>query len=172
MIKDIKVGNILDCSNRSNIIIGMNTEFSDVRGIGKPFVERISKTRTIRLGTVVTFNYDNDRELHMIVCHTLGRGLWSNAEQYVRYGMDYLWNCDRESNYSIVNIGTGRVGMRDGADHASIRGAIASSYLPVDLFILNEPERIAAEATARIIPLAPLRMWDMQEGQVPIRAAA
>ena len=172
MIKNILVGNILAPENKFDIVIGMNTAFDDVRGIGKPFVERINKTRKIRLGTVVTFDYDGRRELHMIVCHRLGKGGWKNAEQYVRFGMDYLWKSDPVSKYSIVNIGTGRVGIRDGADHAAIRSAIASSFLPVDLYILNERERIPAEATATVMPFKPIRMWDMEAGEVPIQAAA
>ncbi len=171
MIKHIKVGNILDPSNKAHIIIAMNTEFDDVRGIGKPFVGKIKRTRSIKLGTVVSFDYDGSRELHMLVCHRLGKGGWENADQYVRYGMDYLWKCEPHHSYSIVNIGTGRVGKRDGADHMQIRSAIASSFLPVDLFVLNEPMQIPAEAAARIIPF---RMWDMERGavQIPVQAAA
>lgn len=170
MIKDIKVGNILAPENRSDIVIGMNTAFDDVRGIGKPFVERISKTRKIRLGTVVTFDYDGSRELHMIVCHKLGKGGWKNADQYVRYGMDYLWKSDPDSAYSIVNIGTGRVGRRDGADHGAIRDAMAASFLPVHLYILNESEGIPAEAAVSVTPLKPLRMWDVIEGEIRVAA--
>lgn len=172
MIKNLLVGNILDKDNRADIIIGMNTDFNDVFGIGKPFVRQIEKTRAVKLGSVITFDYDGTRELHMLVCHKLGRGGWKRAEQYVRYGMDYLWKHNPDRMYSVVNIGTGRVGKRDGADHMAIRSAIASSFLPVDLFILHEKEQIPAEAAANVVPIRPLRMWDMEQGEAPIQVAA
>ncbi len=107
----------------------------------------------------------------MIVCHHLLKGGWNNAEKYVRYGMDFLWNANPNRDYSIVNIGTGRVGIRDGANEEAIRTAIASSFLPVDLYILNERDRMPAEAV-NVVPLKPLRVWDMAHGEQDIRAAA
>ena len=172
MIKNIRVGNILSPENDSDIIIGMNLQFKDVLGIGKPFVDRIVRTRDLRLGSVISFEHDDERELHMLVCHRIGKGGWKDAEQFVRYGMDYLWQKRQDRKYSIVNIGTGRVGKRDGADHALIRSAITSSFLPVDLYILNEKERIPAEATASVVPLRPFRIWDTERGEVSIRLAA
>jgi hypothetical protein len=169
MIKDIKVGNILDRSNRADIIVGMNTTFADVFGIAKPFVDDIRKTRTVRLGSVISFNYDKTRNLHLLICHHIGKRGWTNADQYVRYGMDYLWKAGGDRKYSAVRIGAGRVGKRDGADQAAIHTAMGTSFLPVDLFILDEPAQIPAEATAKIIPF---RMWDMVHGEAPIQQLA
>ena len=170
-IKSIRVGNILSPDNPTDIIIGMNAEFDDVTGIGKPFIDQIVKTRDVSLGSVITFDYDGSRQLHMLICHHLLKGGWDRADHYVRYGMDFLWNSDPNRDYSIVNIGTGRVGKRDNADHAAIRTAMSTSFLPVDLFVLNESERPAA-AMAQVIPLKPLRMWDMARGETDIRLAA
>lgn len=169
MIKDIKVGNILDISNSADIIVGMNTTFDDVFGIAKPFVENINRVRQVTLGSVISFNYDDARNLHLLVCHKIGKGGWVNADQYVRYGMDYLWKADSGRAYSAVRIGTGRVGRRDGADHSAIHTAMGTSFLPVDLFVLNEREEIPAEASAKIIPF---RMWDMVQGEVPLQRMA
>ena len=107
MIKNIRVGNILSPENDSDIIIGMNLQFKDVLGIGKPFVDRIVRTRDLRLGSVISFEHDDERELHMLVCHRIGKCGWKDAEQFVRYGMDYLWQKRPDRKYSIVNIGTG-----------------------------------------------------------------
>ena len=172
MIKNIFVGDILDPENRADIIIAMNIEFRDVQGIGRAFIGKILQTRAIRLGTVISFEYDESRELHMLICHHIGKGGWRDAEQFVRYGMDYLWHSAPRRKYSIVNIGTGRVGIRDGADHAKIREAVVGSFLPVDLYVYNERARIPAEASARSLPVKALRMWDMEHGQVPIQVAA
>jgi hypothetical protein len=169
MIKDIKVGNILDRENRADIIIAMNAQFDDVQGIGKPFVARIKRTREVKLGSVVSFRYDRDRELHMLVCHNLGKGGWKTAEQHVRYGMDYLMHLAPDREYSIVKIGTGRVGKRDGANPAIIHSAMATSFLPVTMFVLNEPMEIPAEASASIIPF---RVWNIDDGAKEIRVAA
>jgi hypothetical protein len=172
MIEDIVVGDILSLQKKADIIIGMNTELSDVLGIGKRFVAQIRKTRSIALGSVISFEYDRTRELHMLVCHELGSGGWANADKNVRYGMDYLWNKRPDRKYSIVQIGTGRVGRRDGADHAAIRGAIASSYLRADLYVLpQDGDEIPAAATGRI-HMAPVRMWDITRGEVPLQVAA
>ena len=171
MIKNIMVGNILDRKNHADIIIGMNAEFEDVTGIGLPFIERVVKTQEIPLGAVVTFDYDDERQLHMLICHHLMMGGWERADQYVRYGMDFLWDVNPNRDYSIVNIGTGRVGLRDGADHMAIRTAMATSFLPVDLYVLNEPLREAA-VMANVIPLKPVRVWSLEHGQHDIRFAA
>lgn len=171
MIKHIRVGNILDPENQADIIIGMNLEFKDVRGIGRPFIDRIRRTRAITLGSVVTFDYDGTRQLHMLVCHQIGKDGWASADAYVRYGLDYLWKFDPERKYSIVDIGTGRVGTRDGADQMLIHRAIADSHLETDLFVLDQRERISTEAVVRPGPQKPLWMGDVVQGRIPIQVA-
>lgn len=172
MIKSIEVGDILDPSNEADVIIGMNVSFADVRGIGKPFVERIQRTRIVTLGSVVSFDLDGSRELHMLVCHLLGEGGWKEADKYVRYGLDYLWKTRLGRSFSIVQIGTGRIGRRDGADPVAIHSAMADSFLSVHLYIYR-PELAAARASEHIIPFRhPLRMWDIEHGETPIPLVA
>lgn len=172
MIRSQKVGNILSPHNPCDVIIAMNDRFADVHGIGKQFVAQIRRTREIKLGAVVSFDLDSRRELHMLICHRIGLAGWSNAHQYVRYGMDYLQMTSPGRQYSIVDIGTGRVGKRDGADDMLIRTAITMSFLPVDMYILDDKERLPAEALADVVPIRPLRMWDMLSGEDKIRVAA
>ena len=172
MIHGITVGNIRHPNNKSDIVIGMNTTFADVKGIGAPYIKDIIRTRAITLGTVITFDFDGTRQLHMLICHKIGRAGWVNADQHVRYGMDHLWQRDNSRQYSIVQIGTGRVGKRDGADVPKIIRAIADSHLPVTMFVLNEGETIPVEATAQVSPFKPMRMWSKVGGEVPIRVAA
>lgn len=172
MIEEIVPGDITSPNNRRDIIIGMNTDLEDVLGIGRTFVKNIVPMMAIELGSVLTFDFDKKRKLHMIICHALGKGGWRGADKYVRFGMDYLDHLnDSGRRYSIVQIGTGRVGRRDGADHALIRTAMTNSYLPVNLYIY-EP---AVEVVATAIQLKPMVMtaaWNPQHGPIPLQAAA
>ncbi len=169
MIKDIKSGNILSDRNPADVIIGMNSELEDVLGIGRAYVEKIRTTNALSLGAVVSFEMRGDRELHMLICHKLGKGGWKNADQFVRYGMDYLWQKRPDRLYSIVNIGTGRVGKRDGADAVAIRSAIASSFLQADLYIYNE--ELEQEPAHNVVSLRPFRIWQMDGGEIPLQVA-
>jgi hypothetical protein len=156
MIINIKVGDITAPENNADLIIGMNSQLIDVYGIGKPFVNKINTIHPIMLGSVLSFTFDDCRNLHMLICHHLGKGGWNNADKYVRYGMDYLWHSESNAKrFSIVQIGTGRVGIRDDADSTSIRTAMANSFLPVDLFIFEQPKQ-QVNASA-VLPLRAYR---------------
>ncbi len=149
MLKSIKVGDITSPENPAHIIIGMNSQLNDVLGIGRRFVNKIRSVHPIKLGSVLSFKFDSTRNLHMIVCHHLGKNGWVGADMHVRYGMDYLWQTEDQAElFSVVEIGTGRVGLRDGADPAAIRTAIATSFLLVDLFIYQGPEVATAHDAA------------------------
>ncbi|MAZ56616.1 hypothetical protein CL653_02400 [bacterium] len=141
MIKDIKVGDITSPENPAHIIIGMNSQLNDVTGIGRPFANKIRTAHPIKLGSVLSFKFDATRNLHMLICHHLGKNGWAGSDMHVRYGMDYLWQTEKHTEvFSIVAIGTGRIGVRDDADAVAIRTAMANSYLPADLFIYQKPE--------------------------------
>ncbi len=179
MIRDIKVGDITNPSNSADIIIGMNSTLSDVLGIGRPFTDKIATIHPIVRGSVLSFEFTSERNLHMIICHDIGAGGWLDADKQVRYGMDYLWHSEdtqraeggldhlligKNRRYSIVQIGTGRVGKRDGADPAAIRSAMAASFLPVDLYVYDPGAREAVEA-ASVVPLRPYRAWHPIHGE-------
>jgi hypothetical protein len=173
MIIDIRHGDITTRENSSDIIIAMNTELGDVRGIGKPFVSKIARTRGLQLGSVFSFSFDTDRALHMLICHKLGTDGWTDADSYVRFGLDFLWQKQRDVEHSIVRIGTGRVGKRDGADHARILTAMATSHLKLRLFVLpDEREQVAMENLLSSPNLVPFRQWSRETGETPIRVAA
>jgi hypothetical protein len=173
MIIDIKSGDITARENPSDIVIGMNAQLTDVQGIGKPFISKIQRTRPLRLGSVLSFEFDRDRALHMLICHNIGKGGWKDAPNYVRFGLDYLWDKQPEVVHSIVRIGTGRVGMRDGADHASIHAAMAISHLKLELFVLpSERDLVAMENLLASPTLVPFRYWSEAEGEQPLRVAA
>lgn len=140
MIERIQVGDITDGKlNPRDIIIGMNTEMLEASAIGRPFVKKVVPLKLLALGSVLTFQFDKKRKLHMIICHHHGEGGWRGAAQYVRFGMDYLWQReeDGQRNFSIVQIGHGPVGRRDGADFSKIIRAISESSLPVVLYVRN-----------------------------------
>ena len=146
MITAIKVGDITSPANPKHIIIGMNSQLNDVTGIGRPFVNKIRTAHPIKLGSVLSFEFDDTRDLHMLICHHLGADGWADSDRHVRYGMDYLWQTEKHTEaFSIVAIGTGRIGIRDGADAVAIQAAMANSYLPADLFIYPEPERVTKQ---------------------------
>lgn len=170
MIRDIKVGDITSPSNQADIIIGMNSTLSDVTGIGLPFVKQIAAIHPIVRGSVLSFTFTPERNLHMLICHGFGMVGWSNAEMHVRFGMDYLWHTDGGRQYSIVQIGTGRVGKRDGADTAAIRSAIATSFLPVDLYVYDSAVRQVVENTMAQPPLRAFRAWHPTYGEERITA--
>lgn len=169
MIKNIKIGDITAPSNRCDIIIGMNTDLEDVTGIGLRFVREVIPNAALQLGSVISFNFDARRKLHMIICHELHRGGWAGADRHVRFAMDYLDHLnDEKRDHSIVQIGTGRVGVRDGADAASIRTAMAESFLAVDLFVFDG--KPAMEAVASIPPLRALHAWSPLSGELLMAA--
>ncbi len=170
MIRDIKVGDITSPSNPADVIIGMNSTLSDVTGIGLPFVKQIAAIHPIVRGSVLSFRFTPERNLHMIVCHAIDDGGWVNADMHVRFGMDYLWHTEAMRQYSIVQIGTGRVGRRDGADDIAIRSAMANSFLPVDLYVYDPAvHQVIANAMAQQ-PLRAYRAWHPIHGEERIAA--
>lgn len=170
MIINIEVGDITSRENHADIIIGMNSELKDVTGIGLPFVKKINALHPIDLGSVLSFKLDNDRNVHMIICHHLGKGGWKDADMHVRFGMDYLWHTERNGRkFSIVKVGTGRVGVRDGADPIRIHTAMATSHLPVTLFVYNPRETVAAHVALER-PLVAYRAWHPVLGEERIAA--
>ena len=170
MIKEIVVGDITSRLNRSDLIIGMNSQLEDVTGIGKRIVQKIKSNQPVLLGSVLSFKFDEQRNVHMIVCHNLGRGGWKGADMYVRFGMDYLWKTEASSKkFSIVEIGTGRIGKRDGADPMSIRTAMTNSFLVADLFIYN-PRELEAVHEVLALPLIAYRSWNAQHGEERLAA--
>jgi hypothetical protein len=172
VIENIIIGDITSPQNYRDIIIGMNTDLNDVTGIGLRFVKDLIPLKALELGSVLTFDYDDQRKIHMIICHHLGPTYWRNADQHVRFGMDYLhYTNDSRRKYSIVRIGTGRIGQRDKADHAAIHKAMAESHLPVNLHIL---ELQVAEAIVRAerAPLVAVAAWNHRHGPIPLQLAA
>ena len=170
MIRDFITGDITARSNKSDIIIGMNTALDDVTGIGFPFVKNSVPTRMLQLGSVISYDFDGTRKLHMIICHHLGEGGWEYADRYVRFGLDYLDHLDRDTqagdggrSYSIVRIGTGRIGTRDGADFQAIHRAMADSFLTVDLYLFKREQQSADVRAIR--PLQPFRAWNSALGE-------
>ena len=165
MITDIKVGDITSPENRADIIIGMNSELHRVTGIGMPFVKNITALHPIDPGSVLSFKFDENRNVHMIICHRLGIDGWKDADKHVRFGMDYLCHTERNGRkFSTVQIGTGPVGIQYGADPASIRTAMATSHLPVTLFVFNPRETVAAVVELER-PMTAYRAWHPIHGE-------
>ncbi|MEK7575294.1 MAG: hypothetical protein AAB511_03640 [Patescibacteria group bacterium] len=172
MITDIKDGDITDHrDNPGDIIIGMNTEVKEASAIGQPFARKMIPLGLLNLGTVLTFRFDEERLLHMIICHHLSPGGWRNAEQYVRFGLDFLWQSAGDRKYGIVQIGKGPVGKRDGADFGNLHRAISDSYLRMTLFIRGQEktaEKVSVDPVRKVSkePLLYLRGWDSKQGVV------
>ncbi len=169
MITDIISGDITAPTNKRNIIIGMNTEMGEPSIIGKPFAKKVIPIQLIHLGSVLTFRFDQERLLHMIICHHLEKGGWRNADQFVRYGLDYLWQLPNteQQDYSIVQIGRGKIGQRDGANCSMIHSAIATSWLPVTMFVHFEGGRPApAERVEQPSPLEFVEGWSSRVGRM------
>lgn len=170
MITAHEIGDITGNTNRRDIIIAMNTELGEASAIGRPFVKKIIPLGLLDLGSVLTFQFDEQRLLHMLICHHLGKGGWRRADQFVRYGMDYLWQRPESGHrfYSIVQVGNGPVGQRDEADYPAIINAISDSFLPVILYIRggqyqDGTKTLVAEATEPR-PLVFLEGWSSKLG--------
>jgi hypothetical protein len=174
MLKKIVFGDITSPTNKADIIIGMNSQMKDVRGIGFPFVKRLQIKQPINLGSVISFEFKQGRQLHMIVCHHIGADGWVGADMHVRFGMDYLWQQPETHmrDHSIVQIGNGRAGQRDGANTGAILSAMANSFLPVTLFVFTP---VKEEADASVVTLRPrnhaIRVWHPLHGEERVTVA-
>ena len=166
MIRNVIVGDIAGEKNESDIIIGMNTTFSEIYGISKPFIDKVTLTHPVTLGSVVSFNFTPKRNLHLLVCHNAGEKGWARAPEYVRFGLDYLHHTEGEDRtFSIVRIGAGRIGSRDGANHAEILTAMANSHLPVDLYVRDPATQEQETDGVNVRYLHAYRHWNPQFGE-------
>ena len=172
MLNNIRFGDITDPhTNPGDIIIAMNTELSEVSALGRPFIKNIAALDELELGSVLTFSFDHQRHLHMLICHRLGLGGWVDSEKYVRYCLDYLWQQHRGRQYAAVQIGNGQIGQRDGANVSEIRTAMATSFLELDLVIM--PQALEAQVAVDHPSLgAPFRIWNMGKGEREIQVSA
>lgn len=185
MIDNIRQADITLPNNPSDIIIAMNQTLSEVTGIGLSFVRQIKLSRPLVRGSVLSFEFTPARNVHVLICHKIGPNGWVDADKYVRFGMDFLWRNDaallsdeggfdrpktaQPRRYSIVEIGTGRVGRRDGADHAAIRRAMEASHLHVDLYLYKPPARDKT-VSAIVTPLRPFQAYHPLYGMEHIAA--
>lgn len=130
----------------SDIIVGMNPMLDELTDIVLPKGWRSKNRAPFPLGGVVSFKLNSKQLLHMLICHNLGVGGWEQADRYVRIAMDHLWSIYGSSRYfSMVEIGKGKIGSRDGADHEAIHTAIANSWLSVDLYIFESSQPVAIQ---------------------------
>ncbi|MEI8337676.1 MAG: hypothetical protein WCF92_00840 [bacterium] len=172
MIKNILCGDVTALTNPpKDIIIGMNSELGDLSALGcQIFRDQLPRSELIDLGTVLSFRYDKERMVHAIICHHLGNGGWRNANNYVRVALDHLWLTCGYRQFGIVQIGKGRVGIRDGANSIQITEAIASSYLHVDLYIHDDQVAVEEqEASGRVLHF--LEGWNQTKGNLVATAA-
>lgn len=172
-IKNIIPADVTGKTNKLDIVIGMNPHLAEASLLSRWVLAKMTLTRPLDLGDVITCDFDGKRRLHLIICHHLGRGGWMNAEKYVRWGFDYLWQRSALSGqeFAAVQIGTGAVGRRDGADTGLIRTAMADSFAPIHLYVWDDTEAVAA-ANVVAIPLRPIRMWNMHHGEKRIPMVA
>ncbi len=170
MIIGHDTGDITGPHNQRDIIIGMNTSLRDVTNIGLPFTAELKLTSPLTLGGILSSNFDASRRLHMLICHKLGQGGWNNSDKFVRFGLDYLWYRDAEDGqndrqFSIVEIGRGRVGRRDGADPVAIHQAMTTAHLPLTLFVNHVHPGDAIARQALVLPLHVYRVWTPDQGE-------
>jgi hypothetical protein len=143
MIRKISPNDIttLDPDEPLDIVVGMNTRLEKLDSILLPRQWQADQKFPLQIGSVLSFQLDRMRKLHMLICHNLGNNGWVDAEKYIRIGMDYLWlKHGNNRDFSIVQIGAGRVGLAGGADTNRIRSAMAESFLPVTLFVKDSSE--------------------------------
>jgi len=182
MIKNkIKIGDITGHENEDHIIIAMNRTLSEPTPLAAPYVLKLKYglNNPLELGSVLSFPFTGKRTLHMIVCHEIGFGGWKNADKYLRFGLDFLdHHKNQNDEFSIVEVGTGPIGTRDGADAAALKTAIATSFLPVTLFVKEKARSFAVAARIQPLNVVPYRIWNPNRGiqnqlnheQIPVAA--
>jgi hypothetical protein len=174
----------MSSKNRRHIVVGMNVDLVEPSAIPRPYVDKLRESLdcSLELGTVLSFDVKTRPEmgfcqrLHAVVCHTvhrIGRG-WNGADRHVRFALDYLHYTERHTGeFSIVRIGTGPVGLRDGADHAAILTAMNNSFLPLTLYI--RPEESLRPVAVEMAPLELVALasaWHPDKGRHEFAHAA
>jgi hypothetical protein len=145
MITGISIGDItvLNQDEPSDIIVGMNTQLGELESILLPQQWRAEHAEPFPLGSVLSFRLDRKRQLHMLICHHLGNNGWVDADKYVRIGLDHLWMLHKnQRDFSVVQIGAGRIGTTGGADVNKIRAAMATSFLDMTLFMSDSKQPV------------------------------
>jgi hypothetical protein len=166
MIKSLSPNDIttLNPVEPADIIVGMNTELKELDSLHLPQRWQSEQSYPLPLGSVLSFRLDRKRLLHMLICHSLKQNGWVDADKYVRIGMDYLWRLHGiNRDFSIVQIGAGRIGTAGGADVNKIRAAMAASFLSVTLFV-KDSERPADFRTVKSGQLAKPIFWNPLKG--------
>jgi hypothetical protein len=166
MIIATPIGNIttLNQDEPADIIIGMNTTLEQLDSLRLPKQWQTDLKAPIALGSVLSFQLDRMRQLHMLICHHLGKDGWKDADKYVRIGMDHLWTRHKEQrDFSIVKIGAGRVGTAGGADVNKIRAAMAASFLSVTL-VMHEANKPVDISSIKSTQLSKPKVWSPLTG--------
>ncbi len=155
---------ILNRDVPSDIIIGMNTTLGQLDSLLLPKRWHEGLASPFAPGSVLSFKLDRMRKLHMLICHHLGDDGWKDADRYVRIGMDHLWLKYKDHrDFSIVQIGAGRVGKAGGADFNKIREAMETSFLPVTL-VMHEANRPVDISSIKSTQLSPPEVWSPMTG--------
>lgn len=121
----------------------MNTTLEDLTLLGSEYAGSLSKklTHPIELGSVLSFDMNGGgRMLHMLICHHIGYQGWREAPRFIKFCLNKieqdkrLYGTTGKMGFSIVHIGNGPIGTRDGSDPEENLRAIKESRLPVTLY--------------------------------------
>ena len=129
-----------------------------VSEIGFRYAEKLRQEliHPLALGSVLKFDFGrgSEQKLYMVVCHKIGMGGWKKADMFLRYGLDSIY-MNTVGKYAIVDVGTGLVGVQDGADTALLRKAMADTFLPLDLYVrANELQSLTNTAPLELVARA------------------
>lgn len=170
MILETFAGDIESPLNPRDVIIGMNRDLSERTPFAISVSNRHKIVTPVEMGSVLSFEYRDGRKVHMLVCHEIGQGGWNDADKYVRWCLDYLWYTAPERQYSVVHIGTGRIGKRDGADGAAIMTALAQSHLEMVLYQKSTLNQEALPAVVQPALIHAYRLWQPSKGEMRLAA--
>lgn len=127
MIIGTKRGDIL-ASPYTHILFAVNSEGVNDAGfanvVARKYWPELARTGPQELGTVLTKKVEGGRVLHALVCHSLKRGGWKNAQGWVEKCLETL---DLPQQSAILLIGSSQLGLQQGADVFGILGAMARS---------------------------------------------
>jgi hypothetical protein len=171
VIIETVAGDIESPDNPRDPIIGMNPTLSERTPFALSVSNRHKIVTPVEMGSVLSFDYRDGRKVHMLVCHEIGQGGWKDAGKYVRWCLDYLWYTAPERQYSVVHIGTGRIGKRDGADGAAIMTALAQSHLEMVLYQKPKSEEVVGQQAVRpVAVIHAFRLWQPSKGETLLTA--
>ncbi len=135
MIVERVCGDIF-ASAHKHIAFAVNTRGDNNSGfagvVSGRYWPEIEHTGRVRLGATAS-HVAGKRTYHALVCHRLGQGGWKETPKVVTECLDAL-DVPEGETIAVVLMGSGPIGLRDGADVAAIIAGLEASKKKLVVF--------------------------------------